>query len=35
VSATDSPGSAARGAGNWFNKPVLPVWHVLIAAERE
>jgi len=33
--ASDEIADAREAAGSWFNKPVLPVWHVLIAAERE
>ena len=33
--ASDEIADAREAAGSWFNKPVLPVWHVLIAAERD
>ena len=33
--ASDEVADAREAAGTWFNKPVYPVWHVLIAAERD
>ena len=33
--ASDEVSEAREAAFNYFNKPVYPVWHVLIAAERD
>ncbi len=33
--ASDEVSEAREAAFNYFNKPVYPVWHMLIAAERD
>ena len=33
--SSDEVGEAREAAMNMYNKPVYPVWHVLIAAERD
>lgn len=33
--ASDEVADAREATINWYNKPVLPVWHVLLAAERD